>query len=243
MFKKLALILGFVAAATTAQATTVTLNLETGYVGPGTSIQNRIDLSSYLTDYRIVDASLVVNVRDDIDPTVATVAAYTADRYLRTRYSGRITIDDYERNRNVQFTRDREEAELLMFGERNASLISYAWFREQRVQIDRTCTGISPTRTRCLFSNELRRSIYYDLRPSTLRGYFGAYHIDRLNTDGFLDYGIRASRGDFTVTGGALTLTLEAVPSTVPLPAGAVLLMSALGMAGVASRRRRAVKK
>ncbi|OAN79893.1 hypothetical protein A8B78_11675 [Jannaschia sp. EhC01] len=245
MFKKLALILGLATAASTAQATTININLINGYVNGSAPLTQRVDLSSILADYTITGATFAATLRDDADVYQTThLSGFGSYSQYRVRYIGNRTYRYYERSRFRETTHPVEQADLYMFGGRVDYARTFADVsRVYQRTLQSSCLDMSATYTRCERDVERSRSVRYERfgNNGQLSQTFTQYWLDQMAVDGFFDYSIRASTGDFNVRSARLTLTVEALPAAapVPLPAGALLLLSALGVAGVASRRRR----
>lgn len=237
MFKIIGLALGvFVAVlgASAANATTVYAFLERASVGPDASVEQRVDFSSYLQDYRITGASLFVDLSDDYDEPQVTTSEWSAVRTVRLTRDGFYT----ERTRTIRSQTARETAALSLNGVEVDRGTSSAVQRTTSPYTPYTCTLRSDGFQDCFRSREIFQTTTNTMQ-ATLLAYFDASGLDQLNTNGFLDFTVSALEGDFQIRSGALALRLEALPpSTVPLPAGAVLLLSSLGLAGVAARKR-----
>ncbi|MBY4894644.1 hypothetical protein KUL25_17940 [Rhodobacteraceae bacterium N5(2021)] len=245
MFKKFALILGFVAAATTVQATTVTLNLNTGYVTEGTPISQRVDLNAILADHAITSATIDLGLRDeDGGSSIDSISGFNGYRNVRNTYTPTtpsMHTAYFERTRFVYRSDPLEIAELRVFGAEIASLRSVFQDNTYLRTVGGTCVVVSATYTRCERDLERIRTTAYGFFPNRglLTREIPTFFFDRMLRDGYLDFGVSARLGDFNVTQASLRLTLEALPAAVPLPAGAVLLLSALGLAGAAAGARR----
>lgn len=237
LLKKIGLALGVfvaVSGASAANATTVFAYLESAFVGPNASVEQRIDFSSYLQDYRITGASLFVYLSDDYDEPQVTTSEWSAVSSVRLTRDASYT----ERTRTIRSETARETAALSLDGVEVDRGMSLGVQRTTSPYTPYSCTTRRDGFRDCFRSRDIFQTTTYTIQ-ATLLANFGGPALDPLNTNGFLDFTVSALEGDFNIRGGTLALRLEALPpSTVPLPASMVLLLSSLGLAGAAARNR-----
>lgn len=212
------------------------------YIGSGGSITGRFDLTSLIAGNQIVSASFEVIATDDGDQVYSS-ESYTAYNYWYSACSGYSCIH-YLRD-HTRYIADEVESSVIMF-EGATSATSQSSYYTNSIYTHQTLDDTWNSCHRWTFGVCTDRRYYYrhtdhydnfsgyaySLNAS---GVLGEAEINGALADGYLDFQIAASSGDFILN--SVTLTLETTP--VPLPAAAWLLGSGLlGLIGVAKRRR-----